>query len=167
MKLQNLVKLLINKGVVHKIGEEYFMTQNFEDAVSDLSDTTTHTLNVKVAEVEVNLQLYPEEVRKSGKAARMTALMNYCKLPTQHTSKDGYKYMLRTVTKAGLAKLDTVINDEKYEPNIVIEAITRYYKTMSSPKGFSNFLTQDFDAFYLSVVEQPKGNVNRGNTTLI
>ena len=166
MTLQNLIKLLINKGVVHKIGEDYLLTSHFESSVDSLPETT-HKLVIKDVEVEVNLQLYPEEIRKSSKVARMTALMNYCKIPTQYTTKDGYRYMLRTSTKAGLAKLDKIMNDENFKPKLVLETIIRYYKIMSSPKGFSNFITQDFDAFYLSVVEKPEAKLNIGNTTLI
>ena len=166
MTLQNLINLLINKGVVHKIGEDYLLTSHFESSVESLPEGT-QKLVIKNVEVEVNLQLYPEEIRKSSKVARMTALMNYCKLPTQYTTKDGYRYMIRTSTKAGLAKLDKIINDENFKPYLVIETIVRYYKTMTSPKGFSNFIVQDFDSFYLSIVEKPEANTNKGNTTSI
>jgi hypothetical protein len=164
MTSKEVIEALVNVGVLQSIGKEMYFTSKFEKLLSDLVSMPENRLDTPINEVDGVLELYPEPIRKVGKKARMTAIMDYCKVPTMFTMENGKKYMIRTTSIEARRKLDKIINSSKYKPDIVLDTISKYYKSVSTPKGFAKFLVSDFDYLYLSVSDQKdKGENTQGD----
>lgn len=144
MKLSEIVTDLINIGVIHQVGEEYFLTDKLEEMAK--AERSTILLAVDEPEIDLN-RLYPETIRKASNSKKVLAVQDYCEVPQSRSTGSG-TFLLRSNDNITQAKILKILRDKTLEPKIVLACIKDYYKTIDFPKAFKRFIAEDFDSMY-------------------
>jgi len=162
MNTKETIETLINKGVLNKIGREFFFTDRFEEIIDKMSTVKTFADLSDVKEITIS-KLYPEEIRKVSKRERIKSILQYCNVPTMKKMDNGKSYMLHTESNLAKQKVEYIISSNKYDPIVVLKTIKEYYKKVSSPKGFANFIVSDFFFLYDEMVTNNKLQGGKSN----
>jgi hypothetical protein len=147
---QEILVYLINKGIIHTVGDSYFPTSKVQELMSNLDKVSTLDISVpKVIEVS---KLYPESIRNVGDDKKLTALQNYCDVPVSiDTGRSNY--LVRSSDFATRTTVLKILSNPDFSPAIVLQVIKDYYSGISTPKSFKNFIKDDFEAIYLEYLD--------------
>ena len=142
---QVLVELL-NLGIVHKIGDEYFITTN----VDKILNKTQIESNLTIPIVEVDISnLYPETIREANIDVKLKAVLDYCEVPAIITNDTGGRFMVRSNDSATRTAMLKILKNSNYVPAVVLEVIKDYYQKIPYPKAAKRFLVEgDFESLY-------------------
>ena len=135
MTQRELLSALLNHGIVHKLGDEWFLT----DAYKALGDAEVNMIEIEDVEVKA-FNKYPDEIRLVKPSLRVTAILDYCKVPRLHTTSTGRKYQVRNNDAATRAAIDKIMSNNSIDATILLRAITEYYANTDFPKSFKNFV---------------------------
>jgi len=136
MKANEALIELINIGIVHCIGEEYYITGLAEKLLAD--DQLIQDLIVPTITINLN-ELYPETIRKASLDNKLKAVYDYCDIPVV-INNEGSKFMVRSNDGETRKKMLDVLKTATFKPPLLLECITDYYKTIPYPKSFKRFL---------------------------
>jgi hypothetical protein len=152
MKANEILVQLINRGVVHSIKDEYFLTDRLDKM--DRDDKLEANLLVMEEPVEAsNMDLYPKEIREAGIAKKVEAVLDYCKVPAVIV-KGNSRFLVRSADKLSKGELMSIILNVEYKPEVILKCITDYYATMEYPKAFKRFILEgDLVALYSDYIK--------------
>jgi len=146
MTQKDLLLELLRKGIIVEIGGEYAFTSKYEKLINDAAVVEEIKDAAYLRRVEVPItaaDMYPPEVINVRPALLVPAMMDYCGVP-----KKG-KYLLRSYDKNTTKTIKKLVNDVNIKPDILLKAITEYYKHIEYPKSFKNFVADnDIIAMY-------------------
>ena len=143
MTSKEILVELINLGVVHVIGEEYFVTHRVNEIFEKTDDASSITL--KEHQDPRDFSLYPETIRCASIENKVKTILDYCEVP-EIVTRGNSKFMVRSfdgLTKTSVLK---IMKNTKYVPAILLKAIKDYYAYMEFPKAFKRFVS-DGDIF--------------------
>lgn len=138
MKADEILVKLINLGVIHKAGNEYFLTTILNDleATQELEDNLTIETN------EINLShLYPREIREASSNKKVDAVLDYCKVPLI-VQRENTSFMVRSSDNTSKNILLKYLKDSNIIPSVLLTCIKDYYAFMMYPKSFKKFVTE-------------------------
>lgn len=143
MSPSEILTQLINLGIVHKIEDEYVITNRVYRVLEELEIPRESSINVPKT-IEIN-NLYPKEIREAAQSKKAEAILLYCKVPV--LSKEGY--LIHSFDGTSLNTLDAIIKNPEYDPTTLLEVIRDYYTFVDYPKGFGKFVRDgDLLTFY-------------------
>ena len=167
MKLNDIVVILINKGVIHKVGEEYFLTSTVNKVLSDINIHDNFTIDERI---KPSLhKLYPSSIREVSEEKKIKALLAYCKVP-EVFNKNGSSYILHSVDMKSKKIIMGILYDSRYEPEKVLRVVSDYYQNTEYPKTVKTFFSdRDFETLYEMAKEGKnlKSIVKPDNDTMI
>jgi hypothetical protein len=136
MTASEVLTKLINIGIVHKIGEDYFLTSKINEAM-DYMDLPEESV-VNLPKTIVIGELYPPEIREAPPGKKAEAILLYCKVPILSDSN----YLLHSIDGISRNQLNLILKNKEYKPDLLLKAISDYYKHTSYPKGFGKFIRE-------------------------
>lgn len=137
-----ILTLLINKGIIHKIGESFLITDKYERLIG--SSDSGSTIELPTVSLELSV-FYPSSIRDVKPSERVEAILDYCKVP-ETVNISGREYFVRSYDKNTRKVINSIIENSAYKPQIVLTAIEAYYTHTEYPKSFKNFVA-DNDIF--------------------
>lgn len=136
MKANETLIELINIGIVHCIGEEYYITGLAEELLK--KDQQAQDLVIPTVSIDID-KLYPETIRKASLDNKLKAIYDYCDIPVV-INNEGSKFMVRSNDGETRKRMLDVLKDSKYRPELLLECIKDYYTDIPYPKSFKRFL---------------------------
>jgi hypothetical protein len=140
MKGSEMLTMLVNRGVITTIGNEYFLTDRLNKLDAD-DDLKSNLLVMEEPEKASNMDLYPKEIRESGINKKVKAILDYCKVPGV-INRNGSRFLVRSSDKFSSKALLNIVLDPAYKPEIVLKVIRDYYETIDYPKAFKRFVLE-------------------------
>lgn len=137
-----ILTLLLNKGIIHKIGESFLITDKYEQLIG--SSDSGSVIELPTVSLELSV-FYPASISNVKPENRIDAILDYCKVP-ETVSNNGKEYFVRSFDKNTKKVINSILEDTKYKPSIVLKAIEDYYTHTDYPKSFKNFVA-DSDIF--------------------
>jgi hypothetical protein len=149
---QEVLTYLLNKGVIHKIGEDkYLPTSKVAQLTANVK--VINSLDIQAPKQPLISSLYPKEIREASEDKKVQVLLNYCNVPTMWEGPSG-NYMVRSADITTNQTLLGKIYDPEVEPELLIKVIKDYYSVYGYPKSLKRFLSEgDFDTLYGDYVE--------------
>ena len=174
MTQDEIIKDLITKGIVDKIGDAYFITEKYKELLTQQPlRAQPESIPTKIKNYDsllnqnTNGKDWPIEVLENKGRVRVTALMDVCQIPTH--APDG-SYRLRGVSQEAVNVLGNISDSDEIDGTTFIAATTYYYKNMDKPKGFKNYLLEGealdvYTEFITGELQKNLGSSDKSNQT--
>ena len=141
MNQKEVLVKLINVGIVHMVGEEFFITDMYSELI-DKSEAASDNFNaIAMTEFPDMARLYPDAIRLVKPDNRITAILDYCEVPLVGEVK-GKSYMIRSSDATTRKVIDKIIHNKDIEPKFLLQGIKEYYSTSDYPKSFKRFVAE-------------------------
>jgi len=136
MTQTEILNVLLNNGIIHRIGDQWLLTDLYETLMEEPDTSILDFDEVEVKEVT----RYPDEIRLVKPSKRVDALLDYCEVPLMHTTNSGKKYPVRSSDKATRNAIEKILSDTDIEAEILLASIKDYYTNTDYPKAFKNYV---------------------------
>lgn len=151
MTAQETLIKLINIGIVHTIGDEYFITQEADNLLA--KNQLEENLTVPTVKVSIS-ELYPETIRNASLDKKLIAVLDYCKVPAVIETDGGGKFLVRSNDGQTRTRMINILKNVEFKPSLVLQLVKDYYSFIPYPKAVKRFLGEgDFDSLYTYYAE--------------
>lgn len=148
MSAEEILILMINKGLIHVIGDEYFPTSVTDDLL--LKNPEINVLSIeKPLKVDIS-NLYPEEIRLAAPSNKVEALMDYCNVPVTVSNGKGGFYTVRSDSDFIAKRVNSILSNPDINPVLLLKVIKDYYEKIDFPKSFKRFVDDELMVLYRS-----------------
>jgi len=152
-------------GIILKISGEYYLTEKYKSKIPSTADRQQEISKYKKA-LEVSSTWsrddYPNTIKFSSGKSLARAFMDACSIPTYSM---GRRYRLRSVNAESMKTLTKIIDNPEINGKTLIDAVSHYYASVESPKGFSKFVSEDILDIYDEFMTKENTGVDRSNET--
>lgn len=133
MTKTEVIEVLLEKKLLLKVGRGYY----FSESIS------LYATGVVVEQYGENdgLKYYPSSIKNVKPKVRVDALLTECKVPYTY-EKEGRRYLLRSEDKDTTTRIEEILNDVSYNPELLLQSIAEYYAHFEYPKAFKNYVAQ-------------------------
>jgi len=140
MNQKEVLEKLINVGVIHMIGEEFFVTDIYKEMIDAKASNDDFTI-LSTGKTPDITNIYPDAIRLVKPDNRITAILDYCEVPLVGEVK-GKSYMIRSNDATTRKTIDKIIHNKDIKPEFLLQGIKEYYANSDYPKSFKRFVAE-------------------------